>query len=96
LASTQQGQAELDQHWKRTLFAPRMGHAEAGAVRCSSLVEWPVYPLSWGALCWRQRPSAIGRRRATGSTPSSTVWRNAQAPQELQRHDPAADGGKRL
>jgi hypothetical protein len=39
------------------------------------------------------------RNRASKSNRIDAVLdclRNAQAPQELQRHDPAADGGKRL
>jgi hypothetical protein len=30
-------------HDPRALFAPGMRHAEAGAVRCSALIDWPVY-----------------------------------------------------
>ena len=38
------GQAELDHHGKRTLLAPLGGARKLERVRCSSLVDWPVYP----------------------------------------------------
>ena len=70
----------LRRAWKRTLLAPLGSEArKRERVRCSSLVDWPVYPRL-RALCRRQARAQCGPTRNTGNTVTLALFSNFAAP----------------